>query len=64
MLLISQFNYVSLVPIVDSNLILRQALSNKSRKIEEYHRGIKQFCGVEKFPVTEKESKRAHVMFS
>lgn len=42
----------------------REDLSNKSWKIEEYHRGIKQFCGVEKCQARKKESQRAHIMFS
>ena len=37
---------------------------NKSWKIEEYHRGIKQYCGVEKCQARKKESQRAHIMFS
>ena len=39
-------------------------LANKSWKIEEYHRGIKQYCGVEKCQARKKESQRAHIMFS
>jgi putative transposase len=42
----------------------REELANKSWKIEEYHRGIKQFCGVEKCQARKKESQRAHIMFS
>ena len=42
----------------------REDLGDKSWKIEEYHRGIKQFCGVEKCQARKKESQRAHVMLS
>ena len=39
-------------------------IGNKSWKIEEYHRGIKQFCGVEKCQARKKESQRKHIMLS
>ena len=42
----------------------REDLAKKSWKIEEYHRGIKQFCGVEKCQERKEESQRAHIMFS
>jgi putative transposase len=42
----------------------REDLAKKSWKIEEYHRGIKQFCGVEKCQARKEESQRAHIMFS
>ena len=42
----------------------REDLGNESWKIEEYHRGIKQFCGVEKCQARKKESQRAHIMLS
>jgi len=48
----------------DMNESEREDLANKSWKIEEYHRAIKQFCGVEKCQARKKESQRAHVMFS
>ncbi len=35
-----------------------------SWKIEEYHRGIKQFCGVESCQVRISQSQRAHILFS
>jgi putative transposase len=41
----------------------REDLVKKSWKIEEYHRGIKQFCGVEKCQARKEEAQRAH-MFS
>ncbi len=41
----------------------REYLGNKSWKIKEYHRGIKQFCGVEKCQARKEESQRAHIMF-
>jgi putative transposase len=42
----------------------RDKLSGYSWKIEEYHRGIKQFCGVENCQVRVSQSQRAHIMFS
>lgn len=42
----------------------RENLANKSWKIEEYRRAIKQLCGVEKCHARKKESHRAHVMLS
>jgi IS4 transposase len=50
--------------ILDMDESKRESLSNKSWKIEEYHRGIKQFCGVEKCHARKKDSQRTHVMFS
>jgi len=42
----------------------REKLAKKSWKLEEYHRGIKQLCGVEKCQARKEESQRAHIMFS
>ena len=42
----------------------RNELGKKSWKIEEYHRAIKQFCGVEKCPARRKEIQRAHIMLA
>jgi putative transposase len=42
----------------------RDDLANKSWKIEEYRRGIKQLCGMEKCQARKKESQREHVMLS
>ena len=42
----------------------RGDIGNKSWKIEEYHRGIKQFCGVEKCQARKQESQRKHIMLS
>jgi putative transposase len=42
----------------------RRKLSGYSWKIEEYHRGIKQFCGVENCQARMSQSQRAHIMFS
>jgi hypothetical protein len=50
--------------VLDMDESEREDLANKSWKIEEYHRGIKQFCGVEKCQARKKESQRAHIMFS
>ena len=48
----------------DMNESEKEDLANKSWKIEEYHRAIKQFCGVEKCQARKKESQRAHIMLS
>ena len=50
--------------VLDMDESEREDLGNESWKIEEYHRGIKQFCGVEKCQARKKESQRAHVMLS
>jgi len=50
--------------VLDMDETTREDLSKKAWKIEEYHRGIKQFCGVEKCQSRKKESQRAHVMLS
>ncbi|AKB50630.1 hypothetical protein MSBRW_1377 [Methanosarcina barkeri str. Wiesmoor] len=42
----------------------REKLAKKSWKIEEYHRGIKQLCGVEKCQARKEESQRAHIKLS
>jgi putative transposase len=42
----------------------RKELANKSWKIEEYHRGIKQFCGVERCQARNGKSQRTHILFS
>lgn len=42
----------------------REMMGRYSWKIEEYHRGIKQFCGVEKCQARSGLSQRAHIMFS
>jgi putative transposase len=50
--------------VLDMDEPTRENIGKKSWKIEEYHRGIKQFCGVEKCQARKKESQRAHVMLS
>src|SRR5450759_5393894 len=42
----------------------REDLAKKSWKIEEYQRGIKKLCGVEKCQARKEESQRAHIIFS
>jgi putative transposase len=42
----------------------RDKLGGYSWKIEEYHRGIKQFCGVENCQARISRSQRAHILFS
>ncbi len=42
----------------------RDKLAGYSWKIEEYHRGIKQFCGVENCQARVSQSQRAHILFS
>jgi putative transposase len=50
--------------VLDMDETTREDLGKKSWKIEEYHRAIKQFCGVEKCQARKKESQRAHVLLS
>ena len=50
--------------VLDMDEPTRENLGKKAWKIEEYHRGLKQFCGVEKCQARKKESQRAHVMLS
>ena len=42
----------------------REKFGGYSWKIEEYHRGIKQFCGVENCQARKGQSQRAHIMFA
>jgi putative transposase len=42
----------------------RKELAKKSWKIEEYHRGIKQFCGVERCQARRNNIQRAHIMMA
>jgi hypothetical protein len=42
----------------------REKMGGYSWKIEEYHRGLKQFCGVECCQARKSQSQRAHIMFS
>ena len=42
----------------------RKELARKCWKIEEYHRGIKQFCGVERCQARNGHSQRTHILFS
>lgn len=42
----------------------REVLGQQSWKIEEYHRGLKQFCGVEECQARKSQSQRAHILFS
>lgn len=42
----------------------RKKMAGYSWKIEEYHRGIKQFCGVEKCQARKGQCQRAHIAFS
>jgi len=42
----------------------REVISKHSWKIEEYHRGLKQFCGVECCQARKSQSQRAHILFS
>ena len=42
----------------------RETMGGYSWKIEEYHRGIKQFCGVERCQARSSQSQRAHILFS
>lgn len=42
----------------------RKELAKKAWKIEEYHRGIKQFCGVERCQARRNSVQRAHIMMA
>ena len=42
----------------------RKELAKRSWKIEEYHRGIKQFCGVERCQARNGQSQRTHILLS
>ena len=42
----------------------REKMAGYSWNIEEYHRGIKQFCGVENCHARKSQSQRAHIMFA
>jgi putative transposase len=42
----------------------RKELAKKAWKIEEYHRGIKQFCGVEKCQARRNIVQRAHILMA
>jgi putative transposase len=42
----------------------REKLGLISWSIEEYHRGIKQFCGIENCQARKSQSQRAHILFS
>ncbi len=50
--------------VLDMDETTREDIGKKAWKIEEYHRGIKQFCGVEKCQSRKKESQKAHIMLS
>ena len=42
----------------------RKELAKKAWKIEEYHRGIKQFCGVERCQARRNSVQRAHILMT
>ena len=42
----------------------RKELAKKAWKIEEYHRAIKQFCGVESCQARRNNVQRAHIMMA
>lgn len=42
----------------------RKELAKKAWKIEEYHRGIKQFCGVERCQARRNSVQRAHILMA
>ena len=42
----------------------RKELGKKAWKIEEYYRGIKQFCGVERCQARRNNMQRAHIMMA
>ena len=50
--------------VLDMDEAKREKFGGYSWKIEEYHRGIKQFCGVENCQARKSQSQRAHIMFA
>ncbi len=42
----------------------RLSCSEKAWKIEEYHKGIKQFCGVKRFQARSRKVQKNHILFS
>ena len=42
----------------------RKELAKKAWKIEEYHRGIKQFCGIERCQARINNIQRAHILMA
>ncbi len=44
------------------NELDRLSLSEKGWLIEDYHRGIKQFCGVEKCQARTEKAQRNHIL--
>ncbi len=50
--------------VLDMDEPARERIGGYSWKIEEYHRGIKQFCGVENCQARNGNSQRAHILFS
>ena len=50
--------------VLDMHEEQRKELAKKAWKIEEYHRAIKQFCGVEKCQARRNNVQRAHIMMA
>jgi putative transposase len=48
--------------VLDPDESTRSELAARSTKIEQYHRGIKQFCGIERCPARNAQSQRAHIL--
>ena len=50
--------------VLDLEEKIRSELARKSSKIEQYHRGIKQFCGIERCQARSATSQRAHILMA
>ena len=52
------------IDVLDMQEEERKKLAKKAWKIEEYHRAIKQFCGVERCQARRYDVQRAHIMMA
>jgi len=50
--------------VLSMNLEQRAELKKISWKIEEFHRGVKQFCGIERCQARKSQSQCSHILFS
>jgi putative transposase len=50
--------------VLDLEESTRSELAARSNKIEQYHRGIKQFCGIERCQARNAQSQKAHILLA
>jgi len=50
--------------VLDLEEKIRLELARRSSKIEQYHRGIKRFCGIERCQARSATSQRAHILMA